>query len=152
MTLNMTTTAFQSGGRIPHRFTCDGANHSPPLSWSGAPAAARSFAIVCSDPDAPGGTFYHWAIFDIPRDTAALAERTEGSGAGWHEALNDFGKKGYGGPCPPHGHGDHRYRFRLFALDTERLPLGRRPTCRDVERIASEHIVAEAEIVGLYSR
>jgi Raf kinase inhibitor-like YbhB/YbcL family protein len=150
MTLRLTTEAFQSGGRIPQRFTCDGANVSPSLAWTGAPATARSFAIVCSDPDAPGGTFHHWAIFDVPKGTAGLAEAC--TGGGWHEALNDFGKRGYGGPCPPRGHGDHHYHFRLFALDTEHLPLGQRPSCRDVERIAREHLVAEAEVVGVYGR
>ena len=153
MTLRLTTGAFENAGRIPRRFTCDGANVSPPLAWSGVPPEARSFAIVCSDPDAPGGTFHHWAIFDIPSGTAALAEDCARGGSGeWHEALNDFGKKGYGGPCPPRGHGDHHYHFRLFALATERLPLGPRPSCRDVERAARDHLVAEAEVVGIYAR
>jgi Raf kinase inhibitor-like YbhB/YbcL family protein len=153
MTLRLTTAAFPGGGKIPRRFSCDGANVSPALSWSGAPAAARSFAIVCSDPDAPGGTFYHWAIFDVPADSVGLPEDCARAGSGgWHEALNDFGKKGYGGPCPPRGHGDHHYHFRLYALDIERLPLGQRPSCRDVERAARGHLVAEAEVVGIYAR
>ena len=152
MTLRLTTSAFQSGQKIPARFTCDGANASPPLAWSGAPVAVRSFAFVCSDPDAPGGTFYHWALFDIPRATTHLAEQHATSGDGSREAANDFGKRGYGGPCPPHGHGTHHYHFRLFALDIDRLPVGQRATCRDVERIALEHVLAEAELVGIYAR
>ncbi len=152
MVLKLWSNAFQNGEKIPARFTCDGANASPPLSWSGAPGTVRSFAIVCSDPDAPGGTFYHWAIFDIPRSTTQLTEQHATSGAGSREARNDFGKWGYGGPCPPHGHGIHHYRFRLFALDIERLPVGQRATSRDVQRIAIEHALAESELVGVYAR
>ncbi len=148
MTLRFTSNAFRSGDKIPPRFTCEGANVSPPLSWSEAPDRTRSFAIVCSDPDAPGGTFYHWAIFDIPHDAIELTENH----ADAHEAINDFGKKGYGGPCPPRGHGLHHYHFRLFALDTDSLPAGRRPSCRDVERVSKEHALAEAELVGTFSR
>ncbi|HXP76535.1 MAG TPA: YbhB/YbcL family Raf kinase inhibitor-like protein [Stellaceae bacterium] len=152
MTLRLTSSAFRSGDKIPQRFTCEGANVSPPLSWSGAPEAARSFALFCSDPDAPGGTFYHWAIFDIPRTTTELAEHHRPAAALPHEAMNDFGKKGHGGPCPPHGHGDHHYHFRLFALDTESLPAGPRASCRDIERASKEHAVAEAELVGTFAR
>ncbi len=150
MTLHLTSDAFRNGDKIPLRFTCEGANVPPPLSWSGAPEQTRSFAIVCSDPDAPGGTFYHWAVFDIPRDIAELTESHPATGA--HEAVSDFGKKGYGGPCPPRGHGTHHYRFRLFALDADSLPVGRRPDCRDVERVSKEHALAEAELVGTFSR
>jgi len=153
MTLRLTSDAFRSGDKIPQRFTCDGANVSPPLSWSGAPETARGFAIVCSDPDAPGGTFYHWAVFDIPPGTAQLAENYKATtGAPSHEAVNDFGKQGYGGPCPPRGHGSHHYHFRLFALDTESLRVGPRPSCRDVERISKQHVLAEAELVGTFAR
>jgi len=150
MTLRLTSTAFRSGDKVPLRFTCEGAGVSPPLSWSGAPEKTRSFAILCSDPDAPGGTFYHWAVFDIPGSIAELAE--SGMVTGAREAVNDFGEKGYGGPCPPRGHGTHHYHFRLFALDTENLPAGRRPSCHDVERISREHALAETELVGTLSR
>lgn len=152
MTLRLTSNAFGSGDTIPQRFTCEGANVSPPLSWSGAPEAARSFALVCSDPDAPGGTFYHWAVFDIPRGVTELVENHRTASAPSHDAVNDFGKKGYGGPCPPHGHGNHHYHFRLFALDTESLRLGSRPGCRDVERASKEHALAEAELVAIFAR
>ncbi len=150
MTLHLDSNAFRNADKIPLRFTCEGADISPPLSWSGVPEKTRSFAIVCSDPDAPGGTFYHWAIFDIPGGTAELAEGATPTGA--REAANDFGKTGYGGPCPPRGHGTHHYHFRLFALDTERLQAGRRPSCRDVERVSKQHALAEGELVGTFSR
>ena len=150
MTLRLASSAFRSGDKIPLRFTCEGADVSPPLSWSGAPEKTRSFAIICSDPDAPGGTFYHWAVFDLPAGTTELAE--SGTTTGAREAVNDFGKTGYGGPCPPHGHGTHHYRFHLLALDADRLPAGRRPSCRDVERVSKEHALAEAELVGTFAR
>jgi Raf kinase inhibitor-like YbhB/YbcL family protein len=148
----VTSSAFPRGGVIPTRFTCDGANISPPLAWSEAPANARSFAIICSDPDAPSGVWYHWAIYDIPADRGELPEHWPSDAAHPPQALNDFGKRGYGGPCPPHGHGRHHYHFTLFALAVERLGLRSTASCRDAEQAAQAHAIARAELVGVYSR
>jgi Raf kinase inhibitor-like YbhB/YbcL family protein len=152
--MRLRSSAFSDGAAIPRRFTCDGEDVSPPLQWSDAPAGNRSFVLLCDDPDAPAGTWHHWAAYDIPADRTTLAE---GAGrAGGKEALkhavNDFGRPGYGGPCPPPGHGPHHYHFRLLALSTDRLPVRKDPSCRDVEREARKHLVAEAVLVGLYER
>jgi Raf kinase inhibitor-like YbhB/YbcL family protein len=148
MAMQVTSTAFANGGTIPARYTCDGDDLSPPLAWAGAPPATRSFAIVCRDPDAPAGTWYHWAAFDIPPDLAALEEGDQPGRA----AVNDFGKRGYGGPCPPRGHGPHRYRTTLYALDIYRLDVPAGARCRDVEDAARAHALATAELAGLYGR
>lgn len=143
--------AFKSGGRIPAQFTCDDADTPPPLAWSGAPAQTRSFAMVCRDPDAPSGVWYHWAIFDIPSSSSTLAAGGA-PGAAMREAVNDFGKRGYGGPCPPRGHGTHHYHFTIYALDVEHLDVPPRGHCRDVERTAAAHAIASAELIGTYAR
>ncbi len=152
MTMRLTSAGFTNGSEIPARFTCDGANLSPPLAWSGAPPGTRSFAILCRDPDAPSGTWYHWAAFDIPRGAEALEERLPPGSATIRQAINDFGKRGYGGPCPPHGHGSHHYHFALYALDVEHLDVPASARCRDVEKAAKAHALAAAELVGLYAR
>jgi len=104
--MKLVSSAFADGAAIPRRFTCDGENLSPPLQWSGAPAGTRSLVLLCDDPDAPAGTWHHWAVYDLPPTVTELAE-----GAGQNTkkklAFNDFRKAGYGGPCPPHGHGPH---------------------------------------------
>ncbi len=151
MTMRLTSTAFRPGGTIPARFTCDGENLSPPLAWSGAPEGTRSFALVCRDPDAPAGVWYHWAIFDIAPGRDGLEEHCRPSG-GVHQAVNDFGQRGYGGPCPPHGHGRHHYHFTLYALDVEHLDVPAGARCREVEAEAKAHALAEAELTGLYAR
>ena len=142
------------GATIPRRHTCDGEDLSPPLEWSGHPAQARSFAVVCDDPDAPGGTWHHWAAYDIPADHSGLAEGAaqRGGEIGFKQAVNDFGRQAYGGPCPPHRHGPHHYHFRILALSVARLPLSGRPSCKDIERAARKHVIAEASLVGLYER
>lgn len=152
--MQLRSSGFVDGEAIPRRFTCDGEDLSPPLHWSGAPAATRSFVLVCDDPDAPSGTFHHWAAYDIAANQTAL---TEGAGRtaaqSFKQAVNDFGKSGYGGPCPPHRHGIHHYHFRLLALSVDRLPLhGGKPSCREVEREARKHAIAEATLIGLYQR
>jgi Raf kinase inhibitor-like YbhB/YbcL family protein len=150
--MQIASTAFVNGAAIPERFTCDDANLSPPLDWHDLPAGALSLALVCSDPDAPSGTFYHWAVFDIPADRTGLAEGMARTGEQpIRQAVNDFGKTGYDGPCPPRGHGRHRYGFRLYALSVDRLPL-RNPSCRDVEREVRRHLLDEAMFVGSYER
>jgi Raf kinase inhibitor-like YbhB/YbcL family protein len=146
--------AFSDGSAIPRRFTCEGEDQSPSLQWSDAPAGTRSFALLCDDPDAPAGTWHHWAVYDILADRVALPEGVgrHGGKEAFKQAINDFGRSGYGGPCPPHGHGPHHYHFRLLALSTDRLAVRKDPSCRDVEREARKHLVAEAILVGSYER
>lgn len=152
MTMRLTSPAFASGQTIPSRFTCDGVNHSPPLRWEGAPGGTKSFALVCRDPDAPAGDWYHWALFNIPHQASGLDENRPPAGPDVAEGINDFRKPGYGGPCPPRGHGRHHYRFTLYALDVVRLDLPAGAPCRAVEAAAAEHALATAELVGLYER
>lgn len=154
MTLQLTSSAFRDGEPIPKVHTCDGTDRSPPLAWRGVPADCRSLAVLCDDPDAPAGTWHHWAIYDIPAGQTDLpgdvpkAERVDAM----RQALNDFRRAGYGGPCPPRGHGPHHYHFRLLALSVERLDLPARANCRDVARAAARHKIAEAILVGTYER
>jgi Raf kinase inhibitor-like YbhB/YbcL family protein len=144
--LSLTSTAFQDGQAIPAQYTCDGADQPPPLAWDDPPAGTKSFALVVDDPDAPSGTFRHWAAFNIPGSARSLQ-----AGA-FDEAVNDFGKPGYGGPCPPKGHGPHHYRFKLIALDVDRLGRGAGAKVADVEKEAEKHAVGRAELTGLYER
>ncbi len=154
MALVLESTAFADGAPIPRRYTCEGDDLSPPLRWHGAPAATRSFALICSDADAPVGTWYHWAIFDLPATTTELAEGhvRDARVGSVRQALTDFGRPGYGGPCPPKGHGTHHYTFHLMALDVATLAVADRADCRAVERAASGHILAQARLVGTYAR
>ncbi|QEL22182.1 YbhB/YbcL family Raf kinase inhibitor-like protein [Bosea sp. F3-2] len=152
--MQLGSSSFAAGATIPRRFTCDGDDVSPPLDWSGAPAGTRSFALLCDDPDAPMGTWHHWAMYDIAADRTALEEGAasrSGSG-GFKQAINDFRRPGYGGPCPPPRHGPHRYHFRLLALSVDHLSFGQVPACREVEREARKHLLAEAVLVGVYER
>jgi Raf kinase inhibitor-like YbhB/YbcL family protein len=152
--VRLNSTAFADGSTIPRRFTCDGDDFSPPLSWSDAPTGTRSFVLLCDDPDAPAGTWHHWAAYDIPPTLTALAERAAHDSAKlkFKQAVNDFHRPGYGGPCPPHGHGPHHYHFRLLALSVDHLPIPRTSACREVEREARKHAIAEATLVGIYQR
>jgi Raf kinase inhibitor-like YbhB/YbcL family protein len=146
--MSLTSGAFKDGQPIPAQFTCDGANQAPPLQWSEPPQGTKSFALVIDDPDAPSGTFRHWGVFDIAPSVRSIGG---GQRAGT-EATNDFGKPGYGGPCPPKGNGPHHYHFKTFALDV--ASLGRRPDAHvsDVEREAEKHAVGRAELIGTYER
>jgi Raf kinase inhibitor-like YbhB/YbcL family protein len=150
--MRLRSSAFPDGTTIPRRFTCDGTGLSPPLDWSDAPETTRSFVLLCDDPDAPAGTWRHWAAYDIPADRAALVEGAAQQGKGFKQAINDFQQPGYGGPCPPRGDGIHRYRFRLLALAVDRLPARREPSCQAVEREANKHLLAEATLIGTYQR
>lgn len=154
MSLTLTSTAFSHGERIPERHTCEGDDLSPPLAWSGAPKGTASFALLCDDPDAPRGTWHHWAVFDIPADTSALREGYPPDAAVGRvrQAVTDFGRTGYGGPCPPPGHGIHHYFFKLLALNVARLDLPAGARCEDVEEGAEPHVLARAELMGTYSR
>lgn len=152
--MQLTSGAFHDGENVPRRYTCDGENLSPPLAWSDAPAATQGFALLCDDPDAPSGTWRHWGVYNLAPDLTGLPEGAgrPGGGAGLKQAVNDFGHHAYGGPCPPRGHGAHHYHFRLLALSTKSLNLGAGANCRDVEREAGPHILAEAVLIGLYRR
>ena len=146
--LELTSDAFADGQPIPTEYSCDGANKSPALHWGDPPAGAKSFALVIDDPDAPSGTFRHWGAYDIPASARSIAP---GQRVGI-EVSNDFGKPGYGGPCPPRGHGVHHYHFKLFALDVDRLNLGPGSKVADVEKDAAEHALAQGELIGTYER
>jgi Raf kinase inhibitor-like YbhB/YbcL family protein len=143
--LDLTSTAFADGQSIPTQYSCDGADQPPPLAWGDPPAGTKSFALVVDDPDAPNGTFRHWGAYNIPASARSLA-------GPFYEAVNDFGKPGYGGPCPPKGHGPHHYRFKLFALDADRLDLGAGAKVTEVEQQAEQHALGRAELTGLYER
>jgi len=147
MAFELRSAAFADGAVIPRRHTCEGDDVSPPLSWSDPPEGTGSLALVVDDPDAPGGTFTHWLAWDI--DPAA-GELGEGQPAP-SEGRNDFGRVGYAGPCPPPGHGPHRYFHRLYALDE---PLGVRPGAdrAEVERTLDRHSLGTAELMGTYER
>ena len=154
MTLRLSSPAFDEGERIPALHSCEGEDLSPPLFWEGAPRGTRSFALICSDPDAPVGTWYHWAIFDLPATTRKLEAGfpTDGRIDVIRQAVTDFQRTGYGGPCPPRGHGVHRYHFRLMALDVEQLETAASPDCRDVEAEAAAHVLEDCLLTGIYSR
>jgi Raf kinase inhibitor-like YbhB/YbcL family protein len=127
--MQLRSSAFSDGGPIPWRFSCEGDDLSPPLQWSNTPAETRSFVALCDDPDAPAGTWHHWAAYDIPADRTMLPEGAgrSGGGEGLKQAINDFGQPGYGGPCPPHGHGPHHYHFRLLAISSASLIVHKTP-------------------------
>lgn len=145
----LNSSAFDDGQEIPTQFTCDGDDKAPPLAWSDPPPGTKSFALVVDDPDAPNGTFRHWGAWNIPAESRTLEEEQADR---LPQAVNDFGKQGYGGACPPEGHGPHRYRFKLFALDTDRLELPSDAKVTDVEEAAAEHLLGRAELTGTYER
>src|SRR5438132_13152265 len=146
--LSLTSDAFRDGAPLPTQYTCDGANQSPALAWGEPPQGTKSFALVIDDPDAPSGTFRHWGVYDIPASARSIAA---GQRIGT-EVTNDFGKPGYGGPCPPKGHGPHHYHLKLFALDVDRLGLAANAKITDVETAANQHVLGKAELVGTYER
>jgi Raf kinase inhibitor-like YbhB/YbcL family protein len=149
----LSSPAFADSGSIPSKFTCQGDNVSPELNWSEAPAGTKSYALIVDDPDAPGGTFTHWVLFDIPADQQQLAEgvgpNNTGSpiGVGGNNGIN---QTGYMGPCPPSG--NHRYDFRLYALDVPSLNLKEGASRGEVETAMKEHIVGVAETMGRYEK
>ena len=156
MTLSIQSKIFRHDEMIPADYTCDGRNISPPLAWSGIPPAAKSLALIVDDPDAPDPaapkmTWVHWVLYNIPVATQGLAENIAAASlpAGTREGLNDWGRQGYGGPCPPIGR--HRYYFKLYALDTVLGDL-QSPTKEQVEQALKGHILAKAQLVGLYQR
>ncbi len=151
MDLDLIVTAFPQGGEIPRLHTCDGADLSPPLEWSGEPLGTKGFALIVDDPDAPRGTWNHWLLYDIPANIHSLAQGFKPGQLG-RDGINDFGKQGYGGPCPPKGHEPHRYFFRLYAMDTDSLGIPDGARRADLDRALQRHTLAQAEYMGHYQR
>lgn len=144
--MKLTSSAFQNNGQIPSEYTCDGNDLSPPLSISEVPANAKNLVLISDDPDAPVGTWDHWVIFNMHPSTREISKGKEPQGTA---GKNSWGRTGYGGPCPPSG--THRYFFKLYALDTMlNLPQG--AAKKDLERAMQGHIIAQAQLVGLYKR
>jgi len=152
MEIKINSPAFEDGGMIPSKFTCDGPDVSPALEWESVPENAKTLAIICDDPDAPMGTWVHWVIFNIPAGLGGLEEDVpadEVLPSGAIQGKNDFRRIGYGGPCPPSG--THRYFFKICALDTE-LDLKPGATKSQVLEAMESHILAQGELMGRYSR
>lgn len=152
MAITLTSSAFEEGGAIPSKYTCDGADVSPPLSWAGVPEGTESLALISDDPDAPMGTWVHWVLFNLPPDATELAENippglTLPNGA--RQGETDFGRIEYGGPCPPGG--THRYYFRLYALDVM-LDLDAGATKAELVDAMEGHVLDEGELMGTYKR
>jgi hypothetical protein len=156
MALALTSTAFEPGGAIPAAYTCQGKNVSVPLAWGGLPAGTRSLALIVDDPDAPDPaapkmTWVHWVLYNIPPTATGLPEAVEPKAlpAGTLEGRNDWGRTGYGGPCPPVGR--HRYFFKLYALDVALPDLGQPDKAR-LERAMQGHVLVQQQLVGTYAK
>jgi Raf kinase inhibitor-like YbhB/YbcL family protein len=153
MTLTLTSSAFQHEASIPESYTCEGADVSPPLAWTGAPAGTKSFALIVDDPDAPDPkapkmTWVHWVIVDLPPAATGLPERASRAlPAGAREGVNDWKRAAWGGPCPPIGR--HRYFFKLYALDTL-LPALTSPSKPELEQAMKGHVLEQAQLMGTY--
>ena len=152
----LSSPSFRHNQPVPAKFTCEGQDMSPSLKWEDAPAGTKSFALVCDDPDAPAGTWVHWVMWGIPATTTGLPEniaKTEIVPAlgGAKQGENSSSKRGYGGPCPPRGHGVHHYHFKLYALDAEPV-LKPGVTKQQLEEAIRNHVLAIAELVGTYQR
>jgi Raf kinase inhibitor-like YbhB/YbcL family protein len=152
MTIKVESSAFQDGGFIPEKHTCDGEDVSPPLQWGPVPEGTVTWALVCDDPDAPMGTWVHWVVYDLPADVVGLPENVlpeKELENGGKQGVNDFQEIGYGGPCPPSG--EHRYFFKLYALDTK-LNLNPGVTKSHLMIAMEEHVIGQGLILGKYSR
>jgi Raf kinase inhibitor-like YbhB/YbcL family protein len=147
----LTSAGFAEGAAIPAKYTCDGENSAPPLRWDGAPHA-QSFVLIVDDPDAPGGTFTHWVLYDIPGAQRELPEGLSNVGALGTPGINDFSRVGYSGPCPPRGAGAHRYVFSLSALDIATLNLPPEAERQTVEAAIRGHVLGQAKLIGRYER
>jgi Raf kinase inhibitor-like YbhB/YbcL family protein len=147
MDFRISSPAFADGGDIPVRHTCDGADISPRLTWKDTPAGTRSLALIMDDPDAPRGTFTHWVVYDLQPDATELGEgSTQGT-----QGRNSFGRRGYGGPCPPPGDSPHRYRFTLYALDVPSVSVANGMR-EELEAAIDTHVLGTARVVGRYQR
>jgi hypothetical protein len=156
MAIALTSAAFEHNGAIPATYTCQGKDMSVPLAWSGLPPGTRSLVLIVDDPDAPDPaaprmTWVHWVLYNIPPTAAGLGEAvtSEALPKGTLEGRNDWGRTGYGGPCPPIGR--HRYFFKLYALDAVLPDLGQ-PDKKRLERAMQGHILAKHELVGTYAK
>ena len=153
MVFRISTEAFGDGKTIPLKYTCSGADVSPALQWSEPPEGTKSLALVVDDPDAPGGTWYHWLLWNIPGHAGGIWEHAAPTGElpdGMEQGRNSFGKVGYGGPCPPEGQ-THRYIFHLYALDKVlALPVG--ATQLELQHAMRGHVKGEAKWMGLFGR
>ncbi len=152
--LRLTSRSFAHEAEIPARHTCEGADVSPALSWSGLPAGTKSLALIVDDPDAPDPraprmTWVHWVLYDVPADASALAEGVDAASVGAREGLNDWRASGYRGPCPPVGR--HRYFFKLYALDVV-LPDLHRVDKATLERAMHGHVLGQATLIGTYAK
>jgi Raf kinase inhibitor-like YbhB/YbcL family protein len=152
--MKLTSTAFNHNSEIPRTYTCQGGDISPPLSWNDVPSNAKSLALIVDDPDAPDPAapkrvWVHWVLYNIPISTSGLDEGIRNLPAGAKDGTNDWGRTGYGGPCPPIGR--HRYFFKLYALDCELPDLGK-PNKAALEKAMQDHIVAQAELIGTYQK
>jgi hypothetical protein len=152
--IELTSTAFSEGQPIHKQYTGEGADVSPPLSWSALPEGTKELALICDDPDAPGGTWVHWVVYRIPATASGLPEDlsgTEWREGGMIEGENSFGNTGYGGPMPPEGHGKHRYFFKLYALD-RKLALEPGQDKQSLLRAMKDHVLGKGELMGTYER
>src|SRR5579864_8343179 len=147
MALKLILSSFSDGAVIPVLHTCEGADLSPAIEWSGEPAETQSFALIVDDPDAPVGTWNHWLLYDIPAQVHALPQGYRPGQVGVSGA-NDFGKQGYGGPCPPKGHGPHRYYFKLYAVGAASLGLKAGAKRGELEQALYKHLLAEVQHMG----
>jgi Raf kinase inhibitor-like YbhB/YbcL family protein len=147
MAIQLTSTAFTEGSTIPKQYTCDGKNLSPQLAWTGLPQGTQTLVLIVDDPDAPGRTFVHWVLYDIPGNTIGLSEGVQGIGV---TGTNDSRRTSYSGPCPPSGPA-HRYYFKLYALD-QALKLAPGATKADVEKTMKGHILSWGQLMGKYGR
>lgn len=153
MTISLSSSAFKEGDRIPVKYTCVGQDVSPPLEWGQPPPETQTFALIVDDPDAPGGVFTHWVIFNISSDSRKLPEAIPAQAQlpdGALQGKNDFGRTGYGGPCPPPGR-PHRYQFTLYALD-QRLDLKAGISKKQLLSAMEGHILAQGQLTGTYQR
>jgi Raf kinase inhibitor-like YbhB/YbcL family protein len=153
MPLSLATSAFPPGGNIPAKYTCQGADVSPALSWKDAPDKTKTFALIVADPDAPVGNWTHWVLYNLPASVHELPEdvaKTEALPNGGQQGRNDFHRAGYGGPCPPPGK-PHRYFFKLYAMDSALdLPAG--ASQQQLEKAMHGHILAQAELMGKFQK
>lgn len=150
--MELKSPSFEEGGMIPKKHTCDGEDISPPLNWTSVADGTKTIALICDDPDAPGGTWVHWVIFNIPADTRDLAENLPPQKElpnGARQGINDFRKFGYGGPCPPGG--THRYYFKIYSLDTD-LDLEAGATKAQLLQAMKGHVLGEGQLMGKYHR
>lgn len=153
MAFEIKSSAFSQGQPIPAKYSCEGPDISVPISWSDAPANTASFTLIADDPDAPMGTWVHWVMYDLPPDSHQLPEavpKLKTLPDGSKQGINDFGRIGYGGPCPPQGN-PHRYFFKLYALD-QKIGLPPGATKSQILDSMKNHKLAEAQLMGIYKR